>query len=61
MKRSIVKTAKTKDEAIKEALKEINKSIDSINSMFYILYRKNKVTSYKFKDWKFLNVVGNKK
>ena len=27
MKRSIVKTAKTKDEAIKEALKEINKSI----------------------------------
>lgn len=30
MKRSIVKTAKTKDEAIKEALKEINKSIDEV-------------------------------
>lgn len=30
MKRSIVKTAKTKDEAIKDALKEINKSIDEV-------------------------------
>ncbi|MDU4715077.1 MAG: RNA-binding cell elongation regulator Jag/EloR [Anaerococcus sp.] len=30
MKRSIVKTAKTKDEAIKEALKEVNKSIDEV-------------------------------
>lgn len=30
MKKSIVKTAKTKDEAIKEALKEINKSIDEV-------------------------------
>ena len=30
MKRSIVKTAKTKDEAINEALKEINKSIDEV-------------------------------
>ena len=30
MKRSIVKTAKTKDEAITEALKEINKSIDEV-------------------------------
>ena len=30
MKRSIVKTAKTKDEAIKEAPKEINKSIDEV-------------------------------
>lgn len=30
MKRSIVKTAKSKDEAIKEALKEINKSIDEV-------------------------------
>ncbi len=30
MKRSIVKTAKNKDEAIKEALKEINKSIDEV-------------------------------
>lgn len=31
MKRSIVKTAKTKDEAINEALKEINKSIDEVD------------------------------
>ena len=31
MKRSIVKTAKTKDEAIKEALKEINKSINEVD------------------------------
>lgn len=31
MKRSIVKTAKTKDEAINEALKEINKSINEVN------------------------------
>ena len=30
MKRSIVKTAKTKDEAINEALKEINKSMDEV-------------------------------
>lgn len=30
MKRSIVKTAKTKDEAINEALKEINKSINEV-------------------------------
>ena len=31
MKRSIVKTAKTKDEAINEALKEINKSINEVD------------------------------
>lgn len=31
MKRSIVKTAKTKDEAINLALKEINKNIDEVN------------------------------
>lgn len=31
MKRSIIKTAKTKDEAISEALKEINKSIDEVS------------------------------
>lgn len=31
MKRSIVKTAKTKDEAINEALKEINKSIKEVD------------------------------
>ena len=31
MKRSIVKTAKTKDEAINLALKEINKNIDEVD------------------------------
>lgn len=31
MKRSIIKTAKTKDEAINEALKEINKSINEVD------------------------------
>ena len=31
MKRSIVKTAKTKDEAINLALKEINKKIDEVD------------------------------
>lgn len=29
--------------------------------MFYILYRKNKVTSYKFKDQKFYKVADNQK
>lgn len=31
MKRSIIRTAKTKDEAINEALKEINKSLDEVS------------------------------